>query len=127
MRDGGGDEGPRGGGEPAAAIEIIARRAQGEQVVDVEYKPEKQVQATSSLSSPRVVVRAIFQQVSKSSWSRRPTVKAVHNLSTVRSNLLFLTAISATDFHYICNTIICIRSSLDRRRLHWSPLPPGHH
>ena len=50
MGDGGGDESPRGGGEPASPVEIMARLAQGEQVVDVEYKPEKQVQRVSSFS-----------------------------------------------------------------------------
>ena len=43
MGDGGGDERPRGGGEPASTVEIMACLAQGEQVVDVENKPEKQV------------------------------------------------------------------------------------
>ena len=50
MGDGGGDERPRGGGEPASPVEIMARLAQGEQVVDVEYKPEKQVHRGSSFS-----------------------------------------------------------------------------
>ena len=40
MRDGGGDERPRGGGEAAAAVEVVFRRRQGEQVVNVEDEPE---------------------------------------------------------------------------------------
>ena len=55
MRDGGGDERPRAGGEPAAAVEIILCRGQGEQVVNVEYKPEKRARCiTPSLLSSSI-------------------------------------------------------------------------
>ena len=63
MRDGGGDERPRAGGEPAAAVEIILRRGQSEQVVNVEYKPEKRA---SQLHHAIVItfVRHLLEQFS---------------------------------------------------------------
>ena len=41
MGDGGGDERPRRGGEAAAAVKVVARSREGEQVVNVEDQPEK--------------------------------------------------------------------------------------
>ena len=40
MGDGGGDERPCVGGEPAPAVHVIARCAQGDQLVNVENQSE---------------------------------------------------------------------------------------
>ena len=44
MGDGGGDDRPSRGGEAAAAVEVVARRREGEQVVNVKNQPENKRQ-----------------------------------------------------------------------------------
>ena len=55
MGDGGGDERPRGRGEPASAAHVIARGAQVDQLVNVEDQPECRCEII------RGNVRALFE------------------------------------------------------------------